>query len=90
MSQILEQQVLTASQILRKTNRSQCFYRFADDEKRCAIGVLLQYFGGGLHPDTVKKVDDLLGLDMWRKVQEMNDTGFSFTEIADWLEEQGL
>jgi hypothetical protein len=92
-------QKLKPSQILRETKAEQCFYSLSNGEgKFCAVGVLYNYLGwdGESNSDLIGDERPLL-LDLGihqKHVQEifdMNDNmGWSFNQIADWLEERGL
>ena len=103
MQQILEypKQILETkfSTILRNTERQQCFNRYTDGEKRCAMSAILgghdvdvtyPYF---METRTYHKVVDVLhehGVTV-REITVMNDDlHLNFSQIADILDNKGL
>jgi hypothetical protein len=91
-----QQQQLTVSQILRVYGKQfkQIQSRYSDGENgRCAIGVIMSYFGwdGRVNFDTA--YDLLVASDVLKHtgidedlLTDMNDSGFTFDAIADYLE----
>ncbi len=93
--QLLKQQ-LTVSQILRTYGKQfkQITERYSDGHNgRCTIGVLMSYYGWDGKDDshaTTKLLGVLIalryaGIDR-NLLIEMNDSGLSFDEIADYLD----
>ena len=94
--QLLFKQGLTISQILRAYGKQfkQIQMQYSDGRNgRCAIGVIMSYFGwdGRIDFDTANNLlaasDTLkhVGLDE-DLLMDLNDSGFTFHEIADYLE----
>jgi hypothetical protein len=90
---------LTVPQILRTYGKQfkQITERFSDGHNgRCAIGVLMSYYGWNGIDDShaaSKLLDTLIalrytGIDR-NLLIEMNDSGYSFDEIADYLNKYG-
>jgi hypothetical protein len=94
--QLLENQELTISQILRLygIQFTQITGQYSDGQNgRCALGVIMSYYGW----DGVDKIDagkrlsatlnalDYTGIDE-KLLIEMNDSGFSFDKIADYID----
>ena len=91
-----QQQQLTVSQILRVYGKQfrQIQSRYSDGKNgRCAIGVIMSYFGwdGRVNFDTA--YDLLVASDVLKYADidedlliDMNDSGMSFDEIADYLD----
>jgi len=87
---------LTVSQILRVYRKqfTQITERYSDGHNgRCALGVLMSYFGWDGRDDyqaPSKLLGTLIALrsaDIDRNLLiEMNDSGFTFDEIADYLD----
>jgi hypothetical protein len=101
MSQQLLKQEMTVSQILRTYGRQfiQIREQYSDGfNGRCAIGVIMSYYGwNGKHrSDAARKLQCALralksaGIDKEIVIQ-LNDSGATFGEIADYLDRyQGL
>jgi hypothetical protein len=94
--QLLKQE-LTVTQILRTYGKQfkQITERFSDGHNgRCAIGVLMSYFGwdGDHNSDLTMSVQAALptlaktGLDDDFFIIDLNDSGTTFDEIADYLD----
>lgn len=93
--QLLKQEV-TVSQILRNygSNFTQIRKRYSDGRNgRCAIGVIMSYFGWNGKDDGEASKRLLATLVALRQAGinkesliEMNDSGKTFDEIADYLE----
>ena len=93
-----QQQQLTVPQILRVYGKqfSQIQSRYSDGKNgRCAIGVIMSYFGwdGRVNFDTT--YDLLVASDVLKHagvdedlLMDMNDFGCTFDEIADYIERQ--
>ena len=91
--QLLKQE-MTISQILRTYGKQ--FRQITDDGHtgRCALGVIWSYFGWDGRPDSdmtmsIKAVLPTLaktGLGDDFSIIELNDTGWSFDEIADYID----
>jgi hypothetical protein len=91
-----QQQQLTVSQILRVYGKQfrQIQSRYSDGKNgRCAIGVIMSYFGwdGRVDFDTV--YDLLIASDVLKRADidedlliDMNDSGYTFDEIANYLD----
>ena len=97
--QLLLKQELTVSQILLIYGKqfTQITKRYSDGNNgRCAIGVLMSYFGwdGRIDFDTANNLlaaSDILedaGID-YDLLIDLNDSGFTFDEIADYLDRFG-
>jgi hypothetical protein len=95
LQQLLKQE-LTVSQILRIYGKQfrQITERYSDGhDGRCALGVIMSYYGWNGQDDfqaTSKLLGTLIalryaGIDR-NLLIEMNDSGFSFNEIADYLD----
>ena len=94
--QLLLRQELTISQILRTYGKqfTQITERYSDGNNgRCAMGVIMSYFGWN-GKDDVRASTKLLsafialtheGLNKGLVIQ-LNDSGMSFDEIADYLD----
>jgi hypothetical protein len=92
-----EQQLqLTVSEILRTNGKQfrQITERYSDGfNGRCALGVIMSYYGWNGHDDS-QFASKLLGTLIALKsagidknlVIEMNDSGFSFDKIADYID----
>jgi hypothetical protein len=94
-----QQQTVSVSQILRTFGKQfkQITERYSDGHNgRCAIGVLMSYYGWDGEDDshaTTKLLGALIalryaGIDR-NLLIEMNDSGMSFDEIADYLDKVG-
>ena len=94
--QQLKQEKLSISQILRIHGNqfTQITKRYSDGRNgRCAIGVLMSYYGwnGKDDSDAASKLLGALialrhaGIDK-NLIIEMNDSGFTFDEVADCLD----
>jgi hypothetical protein len=94
--QLLLKQELTISQILRIYGKQfmQISERYSDGRNgRCAPGVIMSYFGWNGRDDSnasSKLLGTLItlrsaGIDK-NVIIEMNDSGFTFDEIADYLD----
>jgi hypothetical protein len=94
--QQLLKQGLTISQILRTYGKyfTQIQNRYSDGHNgRCAIGVLMSYYGwnGKDYPDAANR---LLAASIQLKhadidkglLVDLNDSGYTFDEIADYLD----
>jgi hypothetical protein len=90
-------QQLTVPQILRTYGKQfrQITKRYSDGfNGRCALGVIMSYFGWNGRDDsqsTSKLLGTLIALrsvDIDKNlVIEMNDSGFTFDEIADFIDQ---
>ena len=96
--QLLNQE-LTVSQILRTYGKQfkQITERYSDGYNgRCALGVIMSYYGWNGQDDSQaasKLLGTLIalrsaGIDK-NSLIEMNDSGMSFDEIADYLDKFG-
>jgi hypothetical protein len=95
--QLLLRQDLTISQILRTYGKQfkQIHMQYSDGRNgRCAIGVIMSYYGwdGRIDFDTANNL--LAASDMLKHVDidedlliDLNDSGFTFDEIADYLDQ---
>jgi hypothetical protein len=94
--QLLFKQELTISQILRTYGKqfTQTQMQYSDGKNgRCAIGVIMSYFGwdGTDDFDTAKVLFAAMsklkraGIDE-ELLMELNDLGMTFDEIADYLD----
>ena len=94
--QLLLKQDLTVSQVLRVYGKqfTQITERYSDGHNgRCALGVIMSYFGWNGQDDfqaSSKLLGTLIalrsaGIDR-NLLIEMNDTGFTFDEIADYID----
>jgi hypothetical protein len=94
--QVLIRQELTVSQILRVYGKqfTQVQMQYSDGHNgRCAMGVIMSYFGwdGRVNFDAATNLlavsDELIhaGIDEDLLI-DMNDSGFTFDEIADYLD----
>jgi hypothetical protein len=94
--QLLLKQDLTVSQILRTYGKQfkQISNRYSDGKNgRCAIGIIMSYFGWD-GSDIVKTVNSLLAAaDMLKQagidedlLLDLNDSGHSFDEMADYFD----
>ena len=94
--QQLLKQGMTISQILRAYGKqfTQITERYSDEHNgRCAIGVIMSYFGwnGKNEPGSARR---LLTASIQLKhadideglVMDLNDSGYTFDEIADYLD----
>lgn len=95
--QQLIKQELTVPQILRVYGKqfTQITERYSDGYNgRCALGVIWSYFGwdGKPNSDMTMSIKAALptlaktGLDDDFSIIELNDTGWSFDEIADYID----
>jgi hypothetical protein len=93
---LLSRQELTVSKILRTYGKQfrQIQLRYSDGKNgRCAIGVIMSYFGwnGRINFDTANDLlaaSDVLkhaGID-YDLLIDLNDSGYTFNEIADYLD----
>ena len=96
---LLKQEQLTVSQILRTYGKQfrQITERYSDEnDGRCAMGVIMSYYGWNGKDDS-QAASKLLGVFTALRhagidrnlLIEMNDSGFSFDEIADYLDKFG-
>ena len=96
--QLLKQK-LTVSQILRTYGKqfTQIIERYSDGHNgRCALGVIMSYYGWNGKDDSQassKLLGTLIslryaGIDR-NLLIDMNDSGFTFDEIADYLDKFG-
>ena len=94
--QLLLRQELTVSQILRVYGKqfTQITEKYSDGRNgRCAIGIIMSYYGWNGKDDTQasgKLLGALIalghaGIDK-KLLIDLNDSGFTFDEIADYLE----
>ena len=91
-----QRQQLTVSQILRVYGKQfgQIQSRYFDGNNgRCAIGVIMSYFGWDGRVDFDTTYDLLIASDMLKHAGidedlliNMNDSGLTFEEIADYLD----
>jgi hypothetical protein len=97
--QLLLRQELTVSQILRTYGKQfrQVTERYSDGGNgRCAMGVIMSYYGWNGQDDS-QAASQLLGTSIALRYAgidrnlliEMNDSGFSFDEISDYLDKVG-
>jgi hypothetical protein len=97
--QLLLRQELTVSQILRTYGKQyrQITERYSDGGNgRCALGVIMSYYGWNGKDDS-QVASKLLGTLIALKYAginktsliDMNDSGMSFDEIADYLDKIG-
>jgi hypothetical protein len=97
--QLLLRQELTISQILRTYGKQyrQIQNQYSDGHNgRCAIGVIMSYYGWNGKDDS-QAASKLLGTLIALKCAgidknsliDMNDSGMSFDEIADYLDKIG-
>ncbi len=94
--QVLKQQELTVSQILRTYGKqfTQIQSQYSDGhDGRCALGVIMSYFGwnGKDNSQAPRKLScaliELGFADIDQNLLiEMNDSGFTFDEIANYLD----
>jgi hypothetical protein len=97
--QLLLKQELTVSEILRTYGKQfkQITERYSDGHNgRCALGVIMSYYGWNGKDDSQaasKLLCTLIALryaDIDRNLLiDMNDSGMSFDEIADYLDKFG-
>ena len=96
--QLLKQE-LTISEILRTYSKQfrQITERYSDGHNgRCALGVIMSYYGWNGQDDSeaaTKLLGTLIalryaGIDR-NLLIEMNDSGFTFDEIADYIDRIG-
>ena len=91
-----QQQQLTVSQILCVYGKQfrQIQSRYSDGKNgRCAIGVIMSYFGWDGRVDFDTAYDLLVASEVLKHADidedlliDMNDSGMSFDEIADYLD----
>ena len=97
--QLLKQE-MTISQILRTYGKQfrQIIGRYSDGhDGRCAMGVVWSYFGWGGRPDSEMTMSVKAALPTLAKtglrddfsIIELNDSGWSFDEIADYIDRIG-
>ena len=97
--QLLLKQELTVSQILRTYGKQyrQITERYSDgDNGRCALGVIMSYYGWNGRDDS-QAASKLLGTLIALRsagidrnlLIDMNDSGMSFDEIAHYLDKFG-
>jgi hypothetical protein len=97
--QLLLRQELTVSEILRTYGKQfkQITERYTDGHNgRCALGVIMSYYGWNGKDDSQaasKLLGTLIalrsaGIDK-NSLIDMNDSGMSFDEIADYLDKFG-
>ena len=97
--QLLLKQELTVSEILRTYGKQfkQITERYSDGhDGRCAMGVIMSYYGWNGKDDS-QAASKLLGTLIALRYAgidrnlliEMNDSGLSFDEIADYLDKFG-
>ena len=97
--QLLLKQELTVSEILRTYGKQfkQITERYSDGHNgRCALGVIMSYYGWNGKDDSQassKLLGSLIalrcaGIDK-NSLIDMNDSGMSFDEIADYLDKFG-
>ena len=95
--QLLLKHELNVSQILRTYGKQfrQIRLRYSDgDDGRCAMGVIMSYYGWDGREDFDAVINLLDASDMldhagidYSLLKDLNDSGFTFDEIADHLEE---
>lgn len=93
--QLLKQQDLTIPEILREYGKQfrQIQMQYSDGLGRCAMGVIMSYFGWN-GKDNSKVTSKLLGTLIALRhagidkdlLIELNDSGYTFDEIADYLD----
>ena len=97
--QLLKQE-LTISEILRTYSKQfrQITERYSDGHNgRCALGVIWSYFGWDGRPDSDMTMSIKAALPTLAKTSlgdefsiiELNDRGWSFDEIADYIDRIG-
>jgi hypothetical protein len=97
--QLLLKQELTVSQILRTYSKQfrQIIGRYSDGhDGRCVLGVIMSYYGWSGKDDS-QAASQLLGTLIALRsagvdknlLIEMNDSGLSFDEIADYIDKFG-
>jgi hypothetical protein len=97
--QLLLKQEMAVAQILRSYGRqfTQIRNKYSNDlNGRCAIGVIMSYYGwdGKHNTDTARRLQSALcelkraGIDKDMVIQ-LNDSGTTFDEIADYLDRIG-
>jgi hypothetical protein len=97
--QLLLKQELTVSEILRTYGKQfkQITERYSDGHNgRCALGVIMSYYGWNGKDDSLaasKLLGTLIalrctGIDK-NSLIDMNDSGMTFDEIADYLDKFG-
>jgi hypothetical protein len=97
--QLLLKQELTVSEILRTYGKQfkQIIERYSDGHNgRCALGVIMSYYGWNGKDDS-QAASKLLGTLIALRYAgidrnlliDMNDSGMSFDEIADYLDKFG-
>lgn len=73
--------------------RPQCAGQFFDGDASCAIGAALEAVFGtnNYYADHVQAPDRVWPevRDLWSRIYDMNDSGKTREEIADWLECEG-
>ena len=95
--QLLLKQDLTVSQVLRVYGKqfTQITERYSDGYNgRCALGVIMSYYGWNGKDDS-QAASKLLGTLIALRsagidknlLIEMNDSGFTFVEIADYIDQ---
>ena len=92
MSQIQIQKDLTIAQVLRicKTKYRQIRRNYTDNlDGRCAVGAVMNYMTGDdqfiFHYGIGSYIKDHFAIDE-HEIIRLNDSGKTFDEIADWLE----
>ena len=97
MSQQLLKQEMTVSQILRVHGKrfTQIQKKYSDGHNgRCAIGVIVSYYGwDGKHKSDAAirlafRALEVAGIDI-DMVMQLNDSGATFGDIADYLDRNG-
>jgi hypothetical protein len=93
---ILKQQQLTISEILRTYGKKfeQVRKRYSDGHNgRCAIGVVMSYFGWNGKDDSeagkklMETLNELKQAGISKNfVLQLNDSGFTFNKIADYID----
>ena len=94
--QLLLKHELNVSQILRTYGKQfrQIRLRYSDgDDGRCAMGVIMSYYGWNGREDFDAVINLLDASDMldhagidYSLLKDLNDSGFTFNEIADHLD----
>jgi len=94
---VQEQIQLKASQILRQTKVQQFRGHLYHHGRYCAMGAILNHFGWDgknfimpLDKYDTKFVELVPNQKDRNTIIMLNDTGATFSDIADWLEERGL
>jgi hypothetical protein len=72
---------------LRGGSQKQCKYAFDSNGERCVVGVLLSILGVNLREIGLgDALNPYLTIHSRVTLYEMNDSGSTFGEMADWIE----